>query len=173
MNICEKTQMKMLEGLALSAEDQQHLKSCPDCREFAAFAERMKQLPVMEQEVPAYLDEKILEAASEAVPKKHWTPVIWKIAVPLAAAFAFVSGLMFYGTGEKDIVPSVAKKISSTGKKSAVTTVAAVKRDVKDETVLEEELFDEQVFALAVDVGYKWDSVSESIESVSDTMDII
>jgi hypothetical protein len=44
---------------------------------------------------------------------------------------------------------------------------------VKDETVLEEELFDEQVFALAVDVGNKWDSVSESIESVSDTMDII
>ena len=159
MNICEQTKIRMLEGATLSAEEQAHLESCADCRSLAAFAERMEELPPMEKEVPAYLDEAVLKAASVPVSKPRWKFIVWKVAAPAAAAFAIAAGLLFYqpltGTGNK----------SQIQKKKIVKTVV-----VKEDSGLTEN-FDEQIFVFALDVGTGMNSVSETLDSVSETLD--
>ena len=165
MNICEQTKIRMLESAALSVEEQAHLESCADCRSLAAFTERMEQLPPMEKEVPAYLDEAVLKAASVPVSKPHWKFIVWKVAVPAAAAFAIAAGLLFYqplsvsGNKRKVIVRQMIQE-----KKVGKTVVA------KEDTGLTEN-FDEQIFAFALDVGTGMSSVSETLDSVSETMD--
>lgn len=159
MNICEQTKIKMLEGVSLSVEEQSHLESCADCRMSAELLKRMEQLPVMEEDVPAYLDKTVLQAASAALPKRRWKPVIWKVAVPMAAAFAFAAGLLFYQPSEKQDVQVVFSKVP------VVKT-----RHVYE---LNDENFDDKVLALAIDVGSGMDSLTESVESVNDELDFI
>lgn len=176
MNICEQTKIRMLEGAALSVEEQKHLETCPDCRSSAAFAKRMEQLPAMEKEVPAYLDEAILKAASVPVSKPRWKMVLWKVAVPVAATFAFVSGLLFYQSTENvDGQGSQNLKTQAAVKKDSARQVASVSRKidnaVKKEVISYSENFDEQIFSLAVDVGSGMSSFSETMDSVSETMD--
>ena len=162
MNICEQTKIKMLEDAVLSPEEQRHLGFCADCRMTAELVKRMGQLPSVEQDVPAYLDEAILSAASIPLRKPVWKPVIWKIAVPMAAAFAFVAGLLFYQ-------PEQNKNSAS-----RITEIASVKKvPVRIENEIYEESFDDKVFALAIDVGSKMDTFSESMESVESVMDLI
>ncbi|MBE6405700.1 MAG: DUF3379 domain-containing protein [Lentisphaerae bacterium] len=176
MNICEQTKIRMLEGAALSVEEQKHLETCPDCRSLAAFAKRMEQLPAMEKEVPAYLDEAVLKAASVPVSKPRWKMVLWKVAVPVAATFAFVSGLLFYQSNDDISGQSVSpvKVPVAVKKKTPVQTVASV--EVKKEPVINKEpvkTFDEQIFELAEDVGSGMTSFSETMDSVSETMDMM
>ncbi|MBQ9770457.1 MAG: hypothetical protein IJW23_01395 [Lentisphaeria bacterium] len=168
MNICEQTKIRMLEGASLSAEEQKHLETCLDCRSLAAFTQRMEQLPPMEKEVPAYLDEAILKAASVPVSKPRWKFVVWKVALPAAAAFAFAAGVLFYapveemkGSGKVVVRKQVQKKRTASVKKN----VAA-----KETPVLTEN-FDEQVFSFALDVGSGMNTFSETLDSVSETMD--
>lgn len=159
MNICEQTKIKMLEGVSLSIEEQSHFESCADCRMSAELLKRMEQLPVMEEDVPAYLDKTVLQAASATIPKRRWKPVIWKVAVPMAAAFAFAAGLLFYQPSEKQDVQVVFSKVP------VVKT-----RPVYE---LNDENFDDKVLALAIDVGSGMDSLTESVESVNDELDFI
>ena len=165
MNICEQTKIRMLEGAAFSAEEQAHLESCADCRSLAAFAERMEQLPPMEKEVPAYLDEAVLKAASVPVSRPHWKFLVWKVAVPTAAAFAIVAGLLFY------------QPQSGSGKPRQVIDRQQIQKNIIEKTVVAKddsgltENFDEQIFTFALDIGTGMSSVSETLDSVSETMD--
>ena len=170
MNICEQTKIRMLEGAALSSEEQAHLESCADCRSLAAFAERMEHLPLMEKEVPAYLDEAVLKAASVPVSKPRWNFIVWKVAVPAAAAVAVAAGFLLYQpaveTGKKENV--IVKKQDP--KKPVMPKKVEKKVVAKDDSGLTEN-FDEQIFAFALDVGTGMSSVSETLDSVSETMD--
>ena len=159
MKICEQTQIKMLEGVALSPEEQSHLGVCADCRMTAELVKRMDRLPAVEQEVPAYLDKSVLHAAAEALPKTRWKPVVWKIVFPVAAAFAFAAGLLFYQ-------PGVSRRaVSPSGNMSASVAMLV------DEHV--EETFDDKVIALAFDVGSGMDSLTEVVDSVNDSLDFV
>ena len=151
-NKCKQIQFRVLEGVSLSEEEQLHVETCMECRNFAAFAKRVDQLPILEQDVPAYLDKAILDAASAAVPTRHWIPRIWKIAVPFAAAFVFVTGVMFYQ-------PELQEK-KNLPKQSAVIAKNIVEYNLMEES------FDEQVVSLAIDVDKGFSSVSESLDSI-------
>ena len=174
MNICEQTKIRMLEGASLSAEEKKHLETCPDCRSLAAFAEKMEQLPALEQDVPAYLDAAVLQAASASVPKPRWRPIIWKVAIPAAAAFALVSGVMFYQSGEAKKLENMGKVVVQKKLPVNKLNIAAEKNASKNVApVVADESFDDQVIALAIDVGTNLETFAEAIDSVSASMDII
>ena len=119
----------------------------------------------MEKEVPAYLDEAVLKAATVPVSKPRWKFIVWKVAVPAAAAFAIAAGLLFY------------QPLSVTGNKGQGIGRQPIKKQNVEKTVVAKddsgltENFDEQIFAFALDIGSGMSSVSETLDSVSETMD--
>ena len=145
MNKCEQTQIRILEEVSLSAEEMKHLEVCPDCRNLAEFVKRMEHVPLPELDPPGHIDSAILEHAGQAVKQVRWKPVIWKVALPAAAAFAMAAGALFYQPGEK-AVPKIRDL-------AEIKTVS-----VPDPS------FDEQVFALAVDVASGMDTFSETMD---------
>ena len=143
MNKCEQIQIRMLEGVSLSEEEKRHLEACPDCRSLAEFAERMENVPLPEQEIPGHIDAAILGYAENTVKPVRWKPILWKVAVPAAAAFAMFAGVVFYQPGKK--MPHPVKKAESVA-------------------VSAQDHFDDQVIALAMDVGSEMDSFSETMD---------
>lgn len=149
MNRCEQIQNRILEGAMLSPEEKDHLNACPDCRTFAAFSARVERVPATEREIPAALDSAILGAARRKVVRKPaWRPVIWKVAFPAAAVFALAAGILFtqHPAQHPENIPA--------------PTVAVTAISVQ----AQERSFEEQILALASDVGTGADCFDDTME---------
>ena len=150
MNKCEQTQFRILEGVPLSPEEQAHLETCPECRRFAAFAGKAGRVVPAEKEIPAFLDAAVLDAARAAIPKHNWTPVVWKVVLSAAAVFVLAAGILFVQPSG----PSVADGGRARGSGAA------------EFALNQDRAFEDQLFALASDVGTGADCFTDTIDLV-------
>lgn len=143
-NKCKKNQDRIMKQLPLSEKELAHMVSCPECRDFAALSEAFGKLPAPEMEVPEYLDQIILRAAEEGVSGKRKPKlVVWKAALSAAAVFALAAGLLFYQ------IP--------------VNTGSSQRSEIAEKA---EGTFDDQIIALAMDVGSEANLFSETFDLI-------
>ena len=139
MNRCKEVQNRILEGVSLSPEDQNHLSACQECQEMADFCRRMSRISVTENGPSAEIDSLLIRAAEKQNLRK-WVPVFRKFAVPAAAVFTLSAGILFYQS-----VPQ---------------------QSVQTASLIHEISYDDEIFNLAMDLGAGMSDFSETVDLV-------